>query len=141
MSGPSTPGKAPGASAGLFGAFKSTGATLVDILRTRLVLVDNELEVARRQVLRQLAWLFGALAFAAFCILMLVLLAIVLWWEQRVWVAGIFAVLFLMLSAVCYRGFKARMGAHDTVFASSLSELQKDLAELRQTVAEQGGPP
>ena len=123
----------------MLGALKNSGATLVGMVRTRLALVANEMELARLQVLRQLAWLFGSLVCAAFGVLLVVLLATLVWWEQRVWVVGGFALLFLLLAVVCYRAFKASVQANATVFDASLAELQKDLAELKRAVAEPGG--
>ena len=123
----------------MFGALKNSGATLVGMVRTRLALVANELELARLQVMQQLAWLFGTLVCVAFGALLIVLLAALVWWEQRVWVVGGFAALFLLLAVFCYRAFKASAGANETLFDASLAELQKDLAELKRAVAEPGG--
>ena len=134
---------APGASgsAGLFAALKGTGATLIGIVRTRLELVGNEIQLEKLNALRQFALAFAALFCAAFGILLIVLLTTLLLWEQRIIVVAVFAALFLALAAWCYRAVKSSTESGEALFAASLSELQKDLVELKKAVGEKAEKP
>lgn len=127
--------------AGLFAALKNAPATLLGMGRTRLELLSNELEVEKLRLLRHLALAIAVLIFSAFGILLLVLLATLLFWEQRVWVVGLFAVVFFALAAWFYRSLKRSLGTGDAPFGASLSELQKDLAALKKAAGQTGTPP
>ncbi len=127
---------APGAT-GLFAALKSSAATLVGIAQTRLALVSNELQVEKQRALRQLALLLAVLFCAGVCVLLLVAFATLVFWEQRLAVVGASALLFASLTAYLFQALKRSTASSEAMFASSLSELQKDMAQLRRM---SGGP-
>ena len=131
----------PADSAGLFAALKNAAATLLGMGRTRLELLSNEFEVEKLRLMRHLALAFAVLIFTAFGILLLVLLATLLFWQQRLLVVGLFAALFFGLAAWFYCSLKRSLGAADAPFGASLSELQKDLAALKKTTSQTGTPP
>lgn len=122
---------APGAT-GLFAALKNSAATLVGIAQTRLALVSNELQVEKQRALRQLALLLAVLFCAGVCVLLLVAFATLVFWEQRLAVVGASALLFAALTAYLSQALKRSTASSEAMFASSLSELQKDMAQLRR---------
>lgn len=116
---------------GLFAALKTLLATLVGIGKTRLELLSVELQEEKQR----LAGLLFNVLLAVFCLGVAVVLAVawvaVAFWEQRVLVLGLFALLFLV-AAMVFAWWAARSVKRGSpVFRSSLAELQADLIELR----------
>ncbi|MBI4742680.1 MAG: phage holin family protein [Betaproteobacteria bacterium] len=116
---------------GLFATLKGVAAALVSTGRTRLELLGNEIE---EEKLRALRLLLTALAMV-FCVGVGVLLAVaffaVVFWEYRGFVIGGFAALFIVLGAFFFRAMKQAAQRSEPLFASSLSELEEDLRQLK----------
>jgi uncharacterized membrane protein YqjE len=116
---------------GLFAAVKNLAATLVEIGRTRLELIGNEIALEKQRALRLLL-LGQALMFClTLATLMLVALVVLLLWEQRVVALGALAVFFLGLAAVLLAAIRRSLAPPEPVFAASLAELQEDLRQLK----------
>ena len=112
---------------------KNIAATLLEAIQTRLRLAVNEIEAHKYLALRQL-WLAVALLFCAWLgLLLTVALAVMLWWEQRVLVLGLFTLLFLGLAGYFYAALRLTSAASTPLLAVSLAELQEDLRQLRET--------
>ena len=78
---------------------------------------------------------------AAFGVLLLVALTTLLFWEQRIAVVAGFTLLFLALTAWLYTALRRSINTAEPLFAGSLSELQKDLAQLKKVVNTPGDRP
>jgi len=124
--------RTPGARAGLFESIKGIGATLLGIGQTRLELLVNEIETQKLQVLR-LFLLAQALLFCAFVgVLLLVLLLTLLAWDQRLFVVGGLAVVFVGAAVVLYRALMRAINTPEPAFAATLAELQADIRGLKE---------
>jgi uncharacterized membrane protein YqjE len=129
---------APG-SPGLYLALKNTVATLLGMAQTRLELAGLELQLEKIRLLRQVALAFGIIISAAFGVLLLVALTTLLFWEQRIVVVGVFTGLFMALAVWFYVALKRSVATAEPLFTGSLSELQKDLAQLKKVVDPSAG--
>lgn len=129
---------APG-SPGLYLALKNTVATLLGMAQTRLELAGLELQLEKIRLLRQVALAFGIIISAAFGVLLLVTLTTLLFWEQRIVVVGVFTGLFIALAVWFYVALKRSVATAEPLFTGSLSELQKDLAQLKKVVDPSAG--
>lgn len=125
---------------GLFAALKGIPATLLTILQTRLQLLGNELQTAKLNVLRDLSLVLAMVAFAGMGLVLAVVLALSLLWDQRVFVLSFLSVLFIGLAVACYAMLRKSSLSPDGVFAASLAELQEDLRQLK-AAAEHGQDP
>ena len=117
---------------GLFAALKNTAATLLGMLQTRLELVSNEIQIEKLRLLRQLALFLAVIFFGGLGLLLAVVLTTLLFWEQRIVVVAVFTALFLGLAGFFYAALRRSTALSEAVLATSLSELQKDLAQLKK---------
>lgn len=131
---------APGAM-GLFAALKNAAATLVGMAQTRLELISNEIQVEKHRVLRQLLLALAVVFCAGLGVLLVVALTTLLFWEQRVAVVAGFALLFVGLAVYFYQALRRSAESSEAMFATSLSELQKDMAQLKKMTARKGDVP
>ena len=131
---------APGAM-GLFAALKNAAATLVGMAQTRLELISNEIQVEKHRVLRQLLLALAVVFCAGLGVLLVVALTTLLFWEQRVAVVAGFALLFVGLAVYFYQALRRSAESSEAMFATSLSELQKDMAQLKKMTDRKGDVP
>lgn len=117
---------------GLFAALKNTAATLVGMLQTRLELVSNEIQIEKLRLLRQLALFLAVIFFGGLGLLLAVVLTTLLFWEQRIVLVAVFTALFLGLAGFFYAALRHSTALSEAVLTTSLSELQKDLAQLKK---------
>ena len=117
---------------GLFAALKNTAATLVGMLQTRLELVSNEIQIEKLRLLRQLALFLAVIFFGGLGLLLAVVLTTLLFWEQRIVLVAVFTALFLGLAGFFYAALRRSTALSEAVLTTSLSELQKDLAQLKK---------
>lgn len=121
-------------------ALKNIAATLLDSVQTRLALLVNEIQAEKRQALQQL-WCALALLFClGLGLLLAVTLAVLLWWDQRILVLGLFSVLFLGLAGYFYAALRRNDAASAPLFAASLAELQEDLRQLKKATGHEPKP-
>ena len=74
----------------------------------------------------------GAAFLLALGVVMVVCCVALAFWEQRVVVFGIFAVLFIGGGAILVGSLKRKASQPSKMFKSSLSELEADMAQLRR---------
>lgn len=125
---------------GLFASFRNIAATLLATGHTRLALLGNELQIEKHRALR----LLGVAVALAFClgtaVLLIMGLALVLMWEQRVAVLCVGIALFGGLAVFFYRMLMRAGEAPDHPFAGSLAELQEDLRQLKAATGDAKEP-
>ena len=77
-----------------------------------------------------------------FCVgvglLLIIALAVHIWWEQRVWVLAGCAALFICLAVYLYAALRRTLDTGDDMFAASLVELQEDLRQLKAATGQDG---
>lgn len=117
---------------GLFAALKNILATLISISKTRAELLVTELEEEKLRLMSLWAKAIGAAFLLALGIVMAVCCVALAFWEQRVVVFGIFAVLFIVGGAILVGSLKRQAHQPSKMFKSSLYELEADMAQLRR---------
>jgi len=120
---------------GLFAALKGVAATLLASGKTRLELLGNEVEEEKLRAIQLLLMAQGMV----FCFGVGVILAVALissaFWDNRLLVLGLFALLFLLGGGIFYSRFRKATQPPARVFAASLAELQEDLRQLKAAMA------
>lgn len=118
--------------AGLFSALKSMTATLIAIGRTRAELLVVELEEEKFRLMSLWSKAVGAAFMLAVGVVMAVFCLALAFWEQRVLVFGLFAVLFIGGGLFLIGSLKQQARQPSKMFRASLNELEADLAQLRR---------
>lgn len=117
---------------GLFVALKNLVATLLAIGKTRAELLVNELEEEKFRLMSLWAKAIGAAWLFALGIVMAVCCVALAFWEQRVLVFGLAAVLFVCTGFVLFLSLRRQMAQPSKIFRGSLAELEADMAQLRR---------
>ena len=119
-------------SGGLFAALRNISSVLLASGKTRLELLGNEIEEEKLRLVE----LFVAAQGMAFCFgvgtLIVIFFFTALFWENRLFVLGAAAILFLVLGGVFYARFKRAIRRQNHVFSASIAELQEDLRQLKE---------
>jgi len=121
-----------GSREGLFAAVKNTAATLIAIGKTRAELLVTELEEEKLRLMSLWSKAIGAAFLLALGVIMAVFCLALAFWEQRVLLFGLFAVLFLGGGVLLIASLKKQSQQPSKMFRASLSELEADMAELRR---------
>lgn len=122
---------------GLFAALKTLLVTLVGIGRTRLELLSTELQEEKLRLVSLLVYAIAALFFFAIGIVVAVGWLVAAFWEQRIIVLAVSALLFLLLGAILVSRAAAVAQRNSSLFRSSLAELDTDLARLKGEAGKQ----
>lgn len=117
---------------GLFASLKNLVATLLAIGKTRAELLVTELEEEKLRLMSLWARAIGAAFLLALGVVMLVCCIALAFWEQRVIVFGIFAVVFVGGGLLLVRSLQNQARQPSKMFKASLSELEADMAQLRR---------
>ena len=117
---------------GLFASLKNLVATLLAIGKTRAELLVNELEEEKFRLMSLWAKAIGAAWLFALGTVMVVCCLAVAFWEQRVLVFGVAAVLFLGVGFMVFASLRRQMAQPSKIFRGSLAELEADMAQLRR---------
>ena len=122
---------------GLYASVKGLLGTSLTLLQTRLQLLATELAEERERLLSSLVWTAVAVLALGAGLFFTALFLIVLFWEQRLLVAGLSAGAFLVagILATCFA--RRLWTAPSDLFAASLAELSRDRAALRSSEPEQ----
>ncbi len=118
--------------AGLFAALKNTTATLIAIVKTRAELFVTELEEEKFRLMSLWSKAIGAAFMLAVGVIMAVFCLALAFWEQRVLVFGIFAVVFIGGALLLIASLKKQATQPSKLFRASLSELEADMVSLRR---------
>ena len=115
----------------MLSSLKNLSVTLLAIAQTRLSLLGNELQ-AQKILLVQLLGLLLALMFCTGLAILLGLgLVVSVWWEQRVLVLGLSAVIFVALALFCFLRLQSLLNPAEAAFDASLAALKDDMVMLR----------
>jgi len=122
---------------GLFVALKNLVATLLAIGKTRAELLVNELEEEKFRLMSLWAKAIGAAWLFALGTIMVICCLAVAFWEQRVLVFGVAAVLFLGVGFMVFASLRRQMAQPSKIFRGSLAELEADVEQLRRVTDKQ----
>jgi uncharacterized membrane protein YqjE len=119
---------------GLLHSLRTLLATLLATVRTRGELLQVELEEERLRIAGITVFAVAAASFLALAVLLLSFFLILLFWDShRVVVAGLLALLYLLIGIICALVARQRLRAKSKLFAASLAELAKDSERLNET--------
>ncbi|HIV71735.1 MAG TPA: phage holin family protein [Candidatus Aquabacterium excrementipullorum] len=116
-------------------------ATLVAIVQTRVELLATELEEEKRRLLSVMAWGAVAVLLACFGLVFLAVFVTVLFWDDRVLVAGVIAVLFLAAGGLAWWRVEQLLKASSGLLSASIGELDGDRQALAAAAARVTGQP
>ncbi|MFZ6818111.1 phage holin family protein [Undibacterium sp. Ji22W] len=112
------------------------GASLIDTLHTRLELASVEIEEEFGRFANYLLLSLLGLFFGIVTVLLLVLLVLVMFWDQHRELALIsLIIVFAAASIAIFFYIKNAVKNKPRLLAASLNELQNDIEALRQTSA------
>lgn len=117
---------------GLFSALKNSVATLIAMGRTRAELFVTELEEEKIRFLALCSKAIGAAFLLAVGIVLAICCLALVFWEQRVIVFGVFAVLFIGGGLFLVGALQRQASQPSRMFRASLAELEEDMAQLRR---------
>lgn len=118
-------------SEGLFAALRNLLATLVATGRSRLQLLGIEVEEETIRLLGLVAKGVGALFLLGLGIILLIACLAAAFWEQRVAIFGLSALVTLAGGAYLFSQAKKQASQPSALFRASIAELDADLASLR----------
>ena len=117
---------------GLFTAIKNLLATVLAIGKTRAELLVTEIEEEKYRLISLWSKAIGAAFLLALGLIMAVFCLALAFWEQRVMVFGLFAAIFLIGGLWLVGAVQRQAAQPSKLFRASLSELETDMAQLRQ---------
>ena len=117
---------------GLFAALKNSLATLIAIGKTRVELLVTEFEEEKLRLMSLWSKAVGAAFMLAVGVILAIFCLATAFWEQRVIIFGVFAVLFVGGGLFLIGSLKRQSGQPSKMFRTSLTELEADMAELRR---------
>jgi uncharacterized membrane protein YqjE len=120
-----------GVSNGLFSALRNIAATLLASGKTRLELFSNEIEVEKLRAAGLMLTAFAMAFFLGVGVILAVVLLAVLFWEQRLAVLAICALVFLGIGVVLLLRFRRDLRRPERIFSASVAELEQDLRQLK----------
>lgn len=136
MADPSHQGESTGAEPrpGLFRSLRNLLATLVGTVRTRLELLQVELEEEKLRLAGIAVFAIAAAFFLALAVLVFTFFVILLFWDtpHRVLAAGLIALAYAIVGVTCAVVARARAQSKSALFAASLAQLDADRQGLTQ---------
>ena len=127
------PGRTVG---GLFDSLRSLIATIVAMAHTRIELFGTEIEEEVRRVVALLLGGLAVLTLASLALLFSGLVVIAAYWETHRMAATVGVALgFIALTAAAYLVVRAQTRRRSRLLASTLDELERDLALLDKQVS------
>lgn len=117
---------------GLFAALKNSLATLLSIGKTRAELLVTELEEEKYRLMSLWSKAIGAAFMLAVGVILAIFCVALAFWEQRLLVFAIFAVLFVGGGLWLISSLKRQAAEPSKMFRASLTELEADMAALRR---------
>lgn len=115
----------------MLSSLKNLSVTLLAIAQTRLSLLGNELQAQKILLIQLLSLLLALMFCAGLAILLGLGLVVSVWWEQRVLVLGLSAIIFLALALFCFLRLQSLLNPAEVAFDASLAALKDDMAMLR----------
>ena len=121
----------------LFVSLKNLILTLLAIGKTRAELLVTEVEEEKLRLMSLWAKAVGALFLFAVGLMMLVAFIALIFWEQRILVFGMAAGLFLVTGLLLVSALRRQIAQPSKLFRASLTELETDMAQVRQATDKQ----
>lgn len=117
---------------GLFVALKNTLATLVSIGKTRVELLVTEVEEEKLRLMTLVSKAVGAVFLLGIGVVLALFALALAFWEQRVMLFSVFAVLFIGVGTILAVAVKRQSQRPSKLLRASLNELEADIELLRR---------
>ena len=117
---------------GLFASLKNLLATTIAIGKTRAELLVTEIEEEKYRLISLWGKAIGAALLLTLGLIMAVLCIAFIFWEQRVMVFAVFALLFIGGGLGVIASLRRQAAQPSKLFRASLSELEEDMKQLRR---------
>ncbi|MCX8145659.1 MAG: phage holin family protein [Azovibrio sp.] len=116
---------------GTFASLRHWLGDVLEIGRTRLALLANEVEEEKIRLVGVLVYSLLALACLMLAVVLLVAFLVLLFWEARLYVVGLAGIASLAAAGLLARRCQAALARGSGLFRASLAELEADVAGLR----------
>jgi uncharacterized membrane protein YqjE len=117
---------------GLFASLKNLLATSIAIGKARAELLVTEIEEEKYRLISLWGKAIGAALLLTLGLIMAVLCLAFMFWEQRVIVFGVFAIIFGVAGFWLIGSLRRQAAQPSKLFRASLAELEEDIAHLRR---------
>ncbi len=128
-------------SAGVFASLRGLAETLLGIAATRFNLLGVEVAEEKERLVALLVTAIALVFAFAFSALLLTLLVVALFWDNRVAALAGCAVFYGAIGAWLWSHLSAQLAEHPPLFAATIAELNKDRDALRETLTRPPGVP
>ncbi len=117
--------------AGLFASLRGVFVTVLGIASTRFELIGIEVAEERERLVGLLITAVAAVFALSFAVLLLTMLMVALYWENRLMALGACAAVYALAGAWLVTRLRAQLAEHPPLFAATIAELEKDRDALR----------
>lgn len=119
---------------GLFASVRRMFATLLELAHVRLDLVGVELQLEVERATKALLYGFTAVLCGVIALVMLAVTVLIAFWDtHRLLTAGCITALFALGSASMFMHLRHRARTRPPLFQSTVEELSRDVAALKDT--------
>ena len=130
-----------GPATGLFASLRGVLVTVLGIASTRFELIGIEVAEERERLVGLLIAAVAAVFAFSFAALLLTMLVVALFWDNRVSALAACAVVYGVVGAWLVARLRSALAAHPPLFAATIAELEKDRDALRDTLKRPPGVP
>ena len=115
----------------MLGSVRELARTLLSIVETRARLAANELEEQAVRIVEIAMWFALAILFLSVALVFLSVLVLLAFWDSnRMFAAGLLAVLYLSAGGACALVARGRLRERPHLFSATIGELGRDLEHL-----------
>jgi uncharacterized membrane protein YqjE len=115
----------------MLGSVRELARTLLSIVETRARLAANELEEQAVRIVEIAMWFAMAILFLSVALVFLSVLVLLAFWDSnRMFAAGLLAVLYLGAGGACALVARGRLRERPHLFSATIGEFGKDLEHL-----------
>ena len=115
----------------MLGSVRELARSLLSIVETRARLAANELEEQAVRLVEIALWFALAILFLSVALVFVSVLVLLAFWDSnRMFAAGLLAVLYLGAGGACAVVARGRLRERPALFSATVAELGKDLEHL-----------
>lgn len=127
--------------AGLFASLRGVLVTALGITSTRFELIGVEIAEERERLVALLITAVAAVFAFSFAALLLTLMVVVLFWDNRLLALGACTLVYAGVGGWLMVRLRDQLASHPPLFAATIAELEKDRDALRDTMKRPPGVP
>lgn len=116
---------------GLLDSLKSLARNFLALAQTRLEILANEIEEQRTLLVREALLGLAALFFAGLGVVFAAIFLLILFWDSRLLIAAVFALLFLAAGATVFAFLRAVRASRPRSLSVTAAELARDRESLQ----------